>query len=381
MTKDKQNIPKLRFSEFSGEWEEKKLGDLGRVSMCKRVMKHETLEVGDIPFYKIGTFGKMADSYISKELFNSYVEKYPFPKKGDILISASGTIGRKVIYDGLPAYFQDSNIVWISNDEKIIINPFLSYCYDNIKWNIENTTIARLYNDNLRNIETCAPKELKEQTKIANFLTAVDGRIEKLQEQKTLLEDYKKGVMQKIFNQQIRFTDKNNNPYPDWEEMRLGDFAEKKASNISANTLEDNNGKYKIYGASGLLKKIDFYTEDEPYISIVKDGAGVGRLLMCEAKSSILGTLDIIKPKENNNVVYLYYYLSTKNFNKFVIGSTIPHIYFKDYSKEKMQIPHIDEQQKIADFLSAIDKKNEKINAQIEESQKFKKGLLQQMFV
>lgn len=120
-------IPALRFPEFSGEWEEKKLGDIGRVAMCKRILKDQTLPFGDIPFYKIGTFGKEADAFISTDLYKEYKSKYPHPKAGDVLISASGTIGRTVVYDGLPAYFQDSNIVWIDNDEQLVKNSFLYF--------------------------------------------------------------------------------------------------------------------------------------------------------------------------------------------------------------------------------------------------------------
>ncbi len=129
----------------------RKLGDIGKPCMCKRVMKHQTTRYGEIPFYKIGTFGNTADAFISKKLFLEYQTKYSFPKKGDILISASGTIGRAVIYDGKPAYFQDSNIVWIDNDETLVKNDFLFYAYSNVKWNTEHTTILRLYNDNFRN--------------------------------------------------------------------------------------------------------------------------------------------------------------------------------------------------------------------------------------
>ncbi|QJW29335.1 restriction endonuclease subunit S [Helicobacter pylori] len=129
----------------------RKLGDIGKPCMCKRVMKHQTTRYGEIPFYKIGTFGNTADAFISKKLFLEYKTKYSFPKKGDILISASGTIGRAVIYDGKPAYFQDSNIVWIDNDETLVKNDFLFYVYSNVKWNTEHTTILRLYNDNFRN--------------------------------------------------------------------------------------------------------------------------------------------------------------------------------------------------------------------------------------
>ncbi|GAA8352223.1 hypothetical protein HpNP16_09030 [Helicobacter pylori] len=136
---------------FNQNWQRVRLGDIGKPCMCKRVMKHQTTRYGEIPFYKIGTFGNTADAFISKKLFLEYKTKYSFPKKGDILISASGTIGRAVIYDGKPAYFQDSNIVWIDNDETLVKNDFLFYTYSHVKWNTEHTTILRLYNDNFRN--------------------------------------------------------------------------------------------------------------------------------------------------------------------------------------------------------------------------------------
>ena len=104
-----------------------KLKEIGKVCMCKRIMKDQTSSVGDVPFYKIGTFGKNADAYITKELFEEYSNKYSYPKKGDILISCSGTIGRTVVFDGKPSYYQDSNIVWIDNDEKIVTNQYLNY--------------------------------------------------------------------------------------------------------------------------------------------------------------------------------------------------------------------------------------------------------------
>lgn len=103
--------PKIRFKEFTGEWEEKKLGDLGRVTMNKRVFKHQTSGTGDVPFYKIGTFGKEPDSFISRKLFTEYKSKFSYPREGDLLISAAGSIGRIVEYGGKDEYFQDSNIV------------------------------------------------------------------------------------------------------------------------------------------------------------------------------------------------------------------------------------------------------------------------------
>ena len=101
------------------------LGKIGEIRMCKRILKEQTKDSGDIPFYKIGTFGKTPNSYISKELFKEYKLKYNYPKIGEVLISASGTIGKAVIFDGEDAYFQDSNIVWIENDESMVLNKYL----------------------------------------------------------------------------------------------------------------------------------------------------------------------------------------------------------------------------------------------------------------
>ena len=162
------------------EWKE--LGNIGRVAMCKRVMKSETAKEGDIPFYKIGTFGKKADAFISRALFEEYKNKYSFPKKGDILISASGTIGRTVIYDGEPAYYQDSNIVWLEHDENIILNKYLFYCYQLKPWNITSGgTIQRLYNDNIKNAKIQIPP-IEVQKEIVRILDEFILKIAELQE-------------------------------------------------------------------------------------------------------------------------------------------------------------------------------------------------------
>lgn len=169
----------LSFNDGEVEW--KPLGEIGEVRMCKRILKSQTTSEGDIPFYKIGTFGKKPDAYISRSLFNEFKEKYTYPKSGEILISASGTIGRTVIFDGKESYFQDSNIVWIENDEKIILNKYLFYFYQIAKWEIsEGGTIQRLYNENLRKLEIPVPfprnpeKSLAEQARIVRILDKFD---------------------------------------------------------------------------------------------------------------------------------------------------------------------------------------------------------------
>nr|BCI58701.1 hypothetical protein HPKE_09560 [Helicobacter pylori] len=196
-----------RLKGFNQNWQRVRLGDIGKPCMCKRVMKHQTTRYGEIPFYKIGTFGNTADAFISKKLFLEYKTKYSFPKKGDILISASGTIGRAVIYDGKPAYFQDSNIVWIDNDETLVKNDFLFYAYSNIKWNTEYTTILRLYNDNFRNTLIPLPP-LNEQAAIANILSDLDNEITSLKNKKRQFENIKKALNHDLMSTKIRVLNK-----------------------------------------------------------------------------------------------------------------------------------------------------------------------------
>ena len=146
------------------------LGDIGPICMCKRILKSQTNTIEGVPFYKIGTFGKKADAYISKETFDEYRSKYSFPKKGDVLISAAGTIGRTVVYDGKPAYFQDSNIVWIDNNESVVLNSYLRYCYELKPWKVSSGgTIQRLYNDNIAKAIITVPS-LDVQNRIVNVL-------------------------------------------------------------------------------------------------------------------------------------------------------------------------------------------------------------------
>jgi len=144
--------------------------------MCKRIFKDETSDEGDIPFYKIGTFGSEPDAFISRELFEDYKSKFSYPEEGDILLSASGTIGRIVEYDGEEAYFQDSNIVWLKHD-KTISNKFLKVLYPTIKWDgIEGSTIQRLYNDNFLKTRFMMPS-LNEQEKIGEYFGQIDNLI------------------------------------------------------------------------------------------------------------------------------------------------------------------------------------------------------------
>tara|TARA_B110000046_G_scaffold182678_1_gene217185 strand:- start:6 stop:1244 length:1239 start_codon:yes stop_codon:yes gene_type:complete len=196
------------FENKGDDWEEKTIGDLGKPSMCKRILKEQTSSSGDIPFYKIGTFGKTPNAFISKELYEEYKTKYSFPNKGDILISASGTIGRRVIYNGEPAFFQDSNIVWIDNDEKQVLNEYLYCFYGFCDWQpSKGATISRLYNANLKRIKISFPKSLLEQKTVIQKIEVLSNKTKKLEaiyaQKLADLEELKKSVLQKAFSGQL----------------------------------------------------------------------------------------------------------------------------------------------------------------------------------
>lgn len=137
--------------------------------------------------------------------------------------------------------------------------------------------------------------------------------------------------------------------------ITLGEICKKGSSNIAQKDLEGNVGDYEIYGASGFIKKVDFYHQEKPYIAIVKDGAGVGRTMLLPAKSSVIGTMQYILPNDGIDIRYLYYAISNMNLGKYYMGAAIPHIYFKDYQSEQLPVLDIDEQKKIADILARTD--------------------------
>lgn len=139
------------------------------------------------------------------------------------------------------------------------------------------------------------------------------------------------------------------------EYVTLGEICKKGSSNIAQKDLEGNIGNYEIYGASGFIKKVDFYHQEKTYIAIVKDGAGVGRTMLLPAKSSVIGTMQYILPNDDIDIRYLYYAIDNMNLSKYYMGAAIPHIYFKDYQNEQLPIRDIQEQKQIADILEKID--------------------------
>ena len=390
----------MRFKGFEGEWEKMRLGDIGSVKMCKRIFNEQTTPEGEIPFYKIGSFGKKADAYISKELYLDYRDRFSFPKKGEILISAAGTIGRTVVYNGEDAYYQDSNIVWIDNDNSTVSNEFLYYVLQIVTYNTEGGTIQRLYNNILKATKFNCPS-LVEQQKIASLLTLIDERIVAQSKIIQRLETLIQGLREKLFTQRLRFKDEDGQQFPDWEVKKLGEIVEfYKGSSLSKGDIS----------ADGQIKCIHYgelFTIYEEIISVVvsrtnKGGlhSQVGDVLMPSsdvtplglATASVIlesgvvlgGDINVLRPFTEINPVFLSYLLNyeKKKVIELVSGTTVKHIYSKDLKNIHLLIPiSRKEQTYISGFLSAIGKKIETEKKILEQYKNQKKFLLQNLFI
>ncbi|WP_096531433.1 restriction endonuclease subunit S [Helicobacter pylori] len=352
-------------------WQRVRLGDIGKPCMCKRVMKHQTTRYGEIPFYKIGTFGNTADAFISKKLFLEYKTKYSFPKKGDILISASGTIGKAVIYDGKPAYFQDSNIVWIDNDETLVKNDFLFYAYSNVKWNTEHTTILRLYNDNFRNTLIPLPP-LNEQNAIANVLSDLDRYLCTLDALILKKEGVKKALSFELLSQRKRLKGFNQA----WQRVRLGDICEITTGSLDANEMV-HYGKYRFYTCAKEYYFIDKYAFDTEAILISGNGAYVGYVHYYKGKFNAYQRTYVLD-NFSEHIIFVKYFLTMflqshiqTNRNE---GNT-PYIVMATLKDFEIPLPPLNEQSAIANILSALDNEITSLKNKKRQFENIKKAL------
>lgn len=369
------------------DWEMISLGDVGNVQMCKRIMKYQTSEKGEIPFYKIGTFGKQADSFISSKLFEDFKAKYNYPKKGDILLSAAGTIGRTVIFDGCPSYFQDSNIVWIDNNEQVLSNSMLYYIYKNLKWVTESETIPRIYNSIVSSIIFPIPLNKHEQKRIASALTSIDNLISSLDKLIEKKKNIKQGTMQQLLTGKKRlkgFTEP-------WVETLLGEglvfqcgapfqssyFNEKHLGLrlIKNRDLKSDDQVYYYNGA---------YTEDYVVhngdLLIGMDGDFLpciwtkGDALLNQRVGRIIS--------EDWNLRYLYYTLREPLFMKQegTGATTVKHLSHSDIESMRVfMTTDNNEQSAIASVLISMDNEISSLEAKRAKYETIKQGMMQQL--
>ena len=366
------NAPEIRFKGFTEAWEQRKLGEIGSVSMCRRIFKEQTSENGEIPFYKIGTFGGEADAFISRELFEEYKAKYQYPKKGDILISASGSIGRTVVFTGKNEYFQDSNIVWLNHD-KHLDNSFLKCFYSIVKWaGIEGSTIKRLYNDNILNTAITLPS-VEEQQKIGAYFENLDNLIT-LHQCKCQIDGYR-------FQSPLAIT---------WEQRKFGEVFDCTVPNNTLSRAElsyDEGTVLNVHYGDVLIKYgsvLDVQKDDIPRIphrcredfngALLQDGdviiadtaedettgkaCEIGNL-QGSAIVSGLHTM-VCRPRNRMALGYLGYYLNSNAYHYQLLplmqGIKVLSLSRSNIQKTSVSYPSaMKEQQLIASYFSQLD--------------------------
>lgn len=384
------------------DWEVISLGDVGEVRMCKRIMKYQTSPEGVIPFYKIGTFGKQADTFIPLELYTEFKANYNYPKKGDILLSAAGTIGRTVVFDGMPSYFQDSNIVWIENNERLLSNALLYYIYKNLNWVTESGTIPRIYNSIVTSIKFSIPLNKDEQHRIVSALTRIDNLISSLNKLIEKKRAIKQGAMQQLLTGKKRLKGFNE----PWVEKKLG-----KLCNLfgrigyrgytKADLVQQGEGAISFSPSDIILDKINYDTctyisaykyEESPEIKVYNGDiifcktASIGKCALVEnlkEKATINPQFVVMKNFICNNK-YLYYRLIDVNFQNKVKeiagGSTIPTMSQEKLKELILSMPSdIVEQTAIAEILSDMDKEIANLEVKKSKYEKIKQGMMQQL--
>lgn len=387
----KQNVPALRFQGFSGEWEKKTLGDFGNVAMNRRIFKEQTSETGEIPFYKIGTFGKEPDAYISRQLFEEYKAKYPYPDVGDILLSAAGSIGKTVEYTGKDEYFQDSNIVWLKHDERLD-NPFLKYFYSKVKWGtLEGGTVKRLYNKILLETEIVLP-EIIEQKKIGKFFASYDRMIAHQEGKIRKLQQFRQAMLAKLFPREgaaepeLRFAGFSG----PWERKKLGDVVEvimgQSPDGDTYSTIPC--GHILVQGNADLENG---WVKPRIWTTQVTKTAKAGDLIMSvRAPAGAMGktAYDVVLGRGVAAIkgnAFIYHSLvkmdSMGYWSKYASGSTFESLNSNNIQEAEITIPSEAEQEILGAFFDNIDEVISLQQKKLEQMRRLKAALLEKLFV
>lgn len=387
MVNDTQQIPagykQTDVGVIPEDWEAKRFGDVGSIKTCRRVYNHETKETGTVPFYKIGTFGEEADAYISESLYESYKKRFPFPKKSDILISASGTIGRTVVYNGEISYFQDSNIIWIDNDEKLVSNDYLHHIIRVTKFNTEGGTIQRLYNSILSDKEfICPPKP--EQSVIARALSDIDSLISKLDQLIQKKKNIKQGAMQELLTGKRRLPGFSG----EWEDVTLEELERAgkaklfRGKVISKKDIDNFPGSYPIYSSSihnnGKFGQYGKHMFDEELITWSVDGGG-NFFYRPKHKFSVTNVCGYIR-LTTRSIRYDFLAFQLQQLHSYLsfdyTMKAHPSVIRKAYS---LKLPSVEEQAAIAQILLEMGVEIEALEVQKTKYINLKQGMMQQL--
>jgi type I restriction enzyme S subunit len=359
------NIPSLRFPKFEGEWQERRLGDI-----CKNFKSGIGITAKDI--YPIGKYPVFGGNGL-----RGYTDT--FTHDGFyVLIGRQGALCGNITRSYGKAYITEHAIAVDGNDATD--NEWLAQILDLLNLNrlSESSAQPGLSVNKIVKLKLNVPI-LSEQKKIASFLAAVDKKVQQLKRKKELLEQYKKGVMQQLFSQQLCFKDDNGNDYPDWLEKTISDVAKLKYGK-EQKQIASEDGIYPIMGTGGEIGRTNKFLYDKPSVLIGRKGT-IDRPFYITTPFWTVDTLFYTEINEFVDEKWLFYLFQTINWLRYNEASGVPSLSAGTINKIKLRIPVLGEQKKIADFLSSIDQKISFVETEIEQTQKFKIGLLQQMFV
>lgn len=416
MNKDRVKVPELRFPEFEGEWRLERLGTIADIQsgyafsslkMLREKSRYQLIKMSNVYLNKLSL--ERSPSYWLE--INTKIEKFLL-KKNDIVVTLTGTIGKQdygysVLIPKDDEFLLNQRLVRLRRNSTISIAEFILpvlklskfkyYFFNEGKGGTGNQSNVGI--EDLKNIKLLFPN-LPEQTKIANFLTSVDKCINLLQKKKAEFTQYKKGVMQKLFDVKadgcpaLRFKQDDGSDFPDWKEKKLGEVVDTKMgqSPDSKSYNLNGGGLPLIQGNADITDRFSNprqWTNQSTKTCEIGDliltvRAPVGSISKSKHNACIGRGVCSIKNRSNSSLEFIYQFLLwyEPKWISLEQGSTFTAVSGKDIQNLKFAIPTSKkEQQKIADFLSSIDKSIENIANQIEQSQKWKKGLLQKMFV
>ncbi len=356
------NTPKLRFPEFSGEWEEKRLGECLTLLYGKDWKdKSSTKKLYPV----LGTGGVI-----------SYIDEFIYDKPC-VLIGRKGSINNPVFIDK-PFWTVDTQ--FYSEIQEGYSPKFLYYifCTENWSKHDESTGVPSLSAKNVENTHKHIPS-YSEQQKIADFLSNVDSIITAETNILNTLQKKKKALMQKLFTRQLRFKSADGTDFPAWEEKKLGECVISISS--GKNKQKDSAGNYPVYGSMGIIGYSEQYVYNKDCILVARVGANAGTLHIAKGKYDVSDNTLIIELNENELLSFYYYLLVNINLNKLNYGTGQPLVTSGMLKNIDIQLPCKAEQQKIADCLSSIDSLIQTQQKVVTTWQQRKKALLQQMFI
>ena len=419
-------VPKLRFKEFDGDWTSKQLGKIIGISSASRVFKEQWQDSG-VPFFRtsdvVSIFKNKENekAYISLELFEELAKKSGKIKQGDLLVTGGGSIGIPyLVPNNQPLYFKDADLLWMKSsgivEGSFLYNFFISPKFREYLKSISHTgTISHFTIEQAKATPFDYPSK-EEQTKIASFLSTVDEKISQLTQKHALLSQYKQGMMQKLFSQQIRFKADDGSEFGEWEEVKFSDIFNFHQTNSYSRALLAEHGEIMNIHYGDIHTKFsmlfDVTKEPVPFLNDEVDTSKitneqflkVGDLVIADASEDykdIGKAIEVISLNNQKVVAGLHTYIARpvkpfalgfcgymmqtfpvrEQIKKLATGISVLGISKTNLGKLELKVPFLEEQTKIANFLSAIDQKIEVVAQQIEQAKQWKKGLLQQMFV